>query len=107
MPQLKRDLQILRLRGVLDPKVHFKKQSAKSQEPRYCHVGQVVEGPTEFFSARLAKKGRKRSLADEVLAISGLKAKTKARYSVIQEKRTNGRKGFYKKFLAQRRRGLC
>jgi hypothetical protein len=32
------------------------------------HLGTLGEGPTEFYSARLTKKERKRTLAEEVLS---------------------------------------
>ncbi|CAI4211423.1 unnamed protein product [Parascedosporium putredinis] len=50
-PELKRDLQVLRLRGALNPKIHYKKSGTKSLVPRYCHVGEIVEGPTDFILA--------------------------------------------------------
>ena len=42
---------------------------------RFClQVGRYVEGPTEFYSARLTKKERKETFADEFLADQQLKA---------------------------------
>lgn len=95
-PELKRDFQVLRLRGALDPKVHYKKSAAKSLVPRYSHVGEVVEGPTEFNSARLTKRERKTTFADEVLSAQGLKERSKFKYSGIQKQKTNGKKAYYK-----------
>ncbi|PKS11856.1 hypothetical protein jhhlp_001150 [Lomentospora prolificans] len=95
-PELRRDFQILRLRGALNPKVHYKKSASKSLIPRYCHVGQVIEGPTDFYSGRLTKRERKATFAQEVLSTSSLKDRSKSKYSSIQEKKTSGGKTYYK-----------
>src|SRR5690606_15959249 len=95
-PELKRDFQILRLRGALNPKVHYKKSASKTLVPRYCHVGEVVEGSADFYSARLTRRERKMTFAQEVLSTSGLKARSKSKYSTIQEKKMSGRKAYYK-----------
>lgn len=59
-------------------------------------MGRVVEGPTEFNSARLAKRERKTTFADEVLSAQGLKDRSKAKYSGIQKQKTSGKKAYYK-----------
>ena len=56
-PQIRRDLQLLKLRNVLDPKRHYRKDDSKGF-PKYFQTGKIVDGPTEFFSARLTKKER-------------------------------------------------
>ncbi|KAL5604654.1 hypothetical protein BROUX41_001995 [Berkeleyomyces rouxiae] len=102
-PELKRDLQLLRLRNALNPKVHYKKQSLRSQVPRYSHVGEVVAGPTEFFSSRVSKHDRQRTFADEVLAAEKSSGKFKSKYSEIQVAKTSGRKAFAKARKAARK----
>ncbi|KAH9684148.1 hypothetical protein WN944_025229 [Citrus x changshan-huyou] len=68
-PELKKDLQLLKLRSAMDPKRHYKKSEAKSKTlPKYFQVGTVVESSTDFFSSRLTKKERKATLADELLS---------------------------------------
>lgn len=37
------------------------------QLPKFFQMGTVVEGSAEFHSARMAKKERKRTLAEEIL----------------------------------------
>ncbi|KAL1896459.1 dTDP-fucopyranose mutase [Ceratocystis pirilliformis] len=95
-PELKRDLQLLRLRNALNPKVHYKKQSWRSQVPRYSHVGEVIAGPTDFFSSRITKKERRNTFAQEVLAVEKSTGKFKAKYGEIQKVKTSGRKAFAK-----------
>ncbi|XP_068328030.1 rRNA-processing protein fcf2-like [Pyrus communis] len=65
-PELQKDLQLLKLRNVMDPKRHYKKGDA--QPNKYFQVGTVIESPLDFFSSRLTKKERKVSLAEEVLS---------------------------------------
>ncbi len=52
--------------------------------PKYFAVGTVVEGATEFFSERLPRKARKRTLTEELLADSELTQSRKKRYNKLQ-----------------------
>ena len=49
--EVKRDLRLLRLRGVMDPK-RFYKSADHTKFPKYFQFGTVVEGPTEFYSGQ-------------------------------------------------------
>ncbi|KAJ4974110.1 hypothetical protein NE237_007284 [Protea cynaroides] len=91
-PELKKDLQILRLRSVLDPKRHYKKGDSKSKTlPKYFQVGTVVESASDFFSGRLTKKERKETLADELLSDQPLGKYRKRKVREIEkEKRPVG-----------------
>ncbi|CAJ0846299.1 4108_t:CDS:2 [Entrophospora sp. SA101] len=60
-PEIKNDLQVLKLRNVLDPKRFYKKDNSK-KFPKY------FQGPTEFYSSRLPRKERKQTIVDELLA---------------------------------------
>ncbi|KAF8402262.1 hypothetical protein HHK36_013214 [Tetracentron sinense] len=95
-PELKKDLQLLKLRSVIDPKRHYKKGDSKSKAlPKYfqaslwCHstliVGTVVESASDFFSGRLTKKERKASLADELLCDNSLGEYRKRKVREIEE----------------------
>jgi len=102
-PELKRDLQLLRMRSVLDPKRHYKNDSSKSQVPEFSQVGTIIEGPTEFFSARLSNKDRKRTFVEEVLAGESSSHRFRSKYNEIQAGKTSGKKAHYKKIKEQRR----
>ncbi|KAK2728678.1 rRNA-processing protein fcf2 [Colletotrichum kahawae] len=105
-PELKRDLQILHMRGTaIDPKRHYKKESLKAKVPRYAHIGRIVEGPTEFYSARLTRKERKQTLVDELLSAEKASGKFRSKYEGIQQKKASGKKAFYQKLVERRRRG--
>uniref|UniRef100_A0A5B6YKX3 Putative rRNA-processing protein fcf2-like n=1 Tax=Davidia involucrata TaxID=16924 RepID=A0A5B6YKX3_DAVIN len=70
-PELKKDLQLLKLRSAIDPKRHYKKGDSKSKTlPKYFQIGTVIESASEFFTGRLTKKERKATLADELLSDS-------------------------------------
>jgi hypothetical protein len=105
-PELKRDLQLLRMRDVLDPKRHYKKEGSKPQVPEFSQVGTIIEGPTEFFSARLLNKDRKRTLVEEVLAGENASHRFKSKYDEIQAAKTSGKKAHYKKMKALRKKGV-
>ncbi|XP_057771274.1 rRNA-processing protein fcf2-like [Salvia miltiorrhiza] len=86
-PELKKDLQLLKLRNVIDPKRHYKKGDSRSKTlPKYFQVGTVIESASEFFSGRLTKKERKQTLADELLADSTFHEYRKRKVREIEEK---------------------
>jgi hypothetical protein len=64
-PELKRDLQLLKLRGTWDPK-RFYKSNDTTKLPKHFAIGTVVEGAAEFFSARVNRKDRHQSITGEV-----------------------------------------
>ncbi|KAA8528168.1 hypothetical protein F0562_035581 [Nyssa sinensis] len=86
-PQLKKDLQLLKLRSVIDPKRHYKKGDSKLKTiPKYFQVGTVVESASDFFTGRLTKKERKATLADELLSDPSLGDYRKRKVREIEEK---------------------
>ncbi|CZT46416.1 probable FCF2 Essential nucleolar protein involved in the early steps of 35S rRNA processing [Rhynchosporium secalis] len=105
-PELKRDLQLLRMRDVLDPKRHYKKDNKKQQIPEFSQVGTIIQGPTEYFSSRLMNKDRKRTLVEEVLAGEKSSGRFKSKYNEIQEAKTSGKKAHYKKLRDSRKKGV-
>ena len=104
-PELKRDLQLLKMRSVLSlGKQNWKKDTRKDMVPEFCHVGRIIEGPIEGSDQRLTRKERKQTIAGEILDGSTL-GKFKAKYNAIQERKISGRKAHYKKLIARRRGG--
>lgn len=103
-PQLKRDLQVLRMRDVIAMgKQHFKKDNRKEFVPEYCQVGTIIAGATDGSSQRLTRKEKKRTIVEEVLSAENA-SKFKSKFHEIQEKKMSGKKGFYKKVVAGRRK---
>ncbi|KAF2639087.1 Fcf2-domain-containing protein [Massarina eburnea CBS 473.64] len=104
-PELRRDLQLLKMRNVLDPKRHYKKSDSKSDVPEYSQVGTMIEGPTEFFNSRINKKDRKQTFVEEVLAQEDNSGKFKRKYDDITKAKSSGKKAFYKKLQEKRHKG--
>ncbi|KAL2270451.1 hypothetical protein VTJ83DRAFT_2635 [Remersonia thermophila] len=103
-PELKRDLQALRMRDVAAlGKQFFKKDSRKPLVPEYCQVGTIIAGATDGQSNRLTRKERKRTIVEEILASDNVK-KLKSKYLDIQQHKRSGKKEFYKKLVAGRRK---
>lgn len=93
------------MRDVLDPKRFYKKESGKAKIPEFSQVGTIIQGPTEYFSARLTNKERKRTLVEEVLAGEVQTGRFKAKYNEIQAAKMSGKKAHYKKMSALRKKG--
>ncbi|TKA73495.1 hypothetical protein B0A55_05498 [Friedmanniomyces simplex] len=104
-PQLKRDLQLLKMRNVLDPHRHYKKDGGKMKAPEYSQVGTIIEGPTEFFTGRIENKQRKKTFVEEVLAGEQETGRFKKKYGELQGRKTSGKKAFYKAMKANRKVG--
>lgn len=71
--------------------------------PEYSQVGTIIEGPTEYYSARLSNKDRKRTFVEEVMAGEISSGRFKSKYNAIQEAKTSGKKAHYKKMSALRK----
>ncbi|XP_037795546.1 uncharacterized protein LOC119590859 [Penaeus monodon] len=65
--EIQRDLELLKMRSVLDPKRHYKNNDMKVL-PKHFHIGTVVDSPVDFYASRIPKKSRKRTLAEEILS---------------------------------------
>ncbi|KAK8061009.1 hypothetical protein PG997_015230 [Apiospora hydei] len=98
---LKRDLQLLKMRDVLDSKRHYKKDNSRGI-PEYSHVGTMIEGRTEYFTNRVTKKDKKRTLLESVMDQENSTKRFKSKYGQIQEAKTSGKKGHYKKMMQKR-----
>jgi len=102
---LKADLSLLKLRGVLDPKQHYKKESSKSLVSEFMEVGRIIEGPLEY-NTRLPNRERKRTFIEEVLANGSSMGRFKNRYNEIQSSKTSGKRVYYEKMKSKRLGGI-
>jgi len=91
----KADLETIQMRGALDPKRFYKKNTWENL-PKYFQIGTVVDSPTEFYTTRVPVKQRKSNLVDELLADAAFKKFNKRKYTeIIEEKsKKEGRKFF-------------
>ncbi|KAK0622865.1 hypothetical protein B0T14DRAFT_535882 [Immersiella caudata] len=70
-PELKRDLQVLRMRDVVAAgKQFFKKDNRKDHVPEFCQVGTIIAGATDGANHRLTRKEQKRTIVEEILELS-------------------------------------
>lgn len=104
-PELKMDMELLKMRNVLDPKRFYKKSDSK-KDPKFFEMGTIVEGNTEFFSARLTKKERKQTFAQELLGDDDSQKYFKRKYAEIGDSKEVGRKKHFQnlKDLRKKRR---
>ncbi|CEF65481.1 Deoxynucleotidyltransferase terminal-interacting protein 2 [Strongyloides ratti] len=65
--EIRRDLEVIQMRGAIDPKAHYKKNASK-ELPKHFQIGTVIETKADFYSSRLTNKERKRTIVDELLA---------------------------------------
>lgn len=100
-PEMIRDLKLLKMRSTLNNKIFYKKDN-RAAVPEFSHVGTIVAGPTEFFSARMTKKERKQTLLHEVMQTEKENKKFKSKYGEIQKAKTSGKKAHYKKMTQMR-----
>ncbi|XP_068174844.1 deoxynucleotidyltransferase terminal-interacting protein 2 [Antennarius striatus] len=88
--ELKGDLQVLKMRGSLDPKRFYKKND-RDGFPKFFQVGTVVDNPVDFYHSRIPKKDRKRTMVEELLADAEFRHKNKKKYQqIISEKAARG-----------------
>ncbi|XP_066960577.1 U3 small nucleolar RNA-associated protein 6 homolog [Macrobrachium rosenbergii] len=64
--EIKRDLEVLQMCPVLDPKRPYKNKDLKVL-PKYFQMGEIQDSPAEFYSSRIPNKKRKRTMAEEIL----------------------------------------
>ena len=94
------------MRSVLNPKRHYKKDNGSALAPEFSQVGTIVEGPTEFFSARVQNRDRTRTLMEEVMVGEAPSGRFKSKYNELQSDKTSGKKAHYKALKAKRTRGV-
>ena len=82
--EVKNDLRVLRLRSAFDPKSFYKKFDS-TKFPKYFQFGTVVEGAGEYYSSRMTKKERKRTLTEEIMSDPHLTQVRKKRYQKMQD----------------------
>lgn len=84
-PEIRHDLQVLQMRSALDPK-HFYKKNDLKVLPKYFHIGKVLDSPAEYYSGRLTKKERKKTIVDELMADAEFSRYNKRKYKQIDHR---------------------
>lgn len=90
LPELYKQVEALRLRRAMDPKVHTKADSSEKKGikglPNFFAIGKVIDTPTPFktrSTANLTRKERKDTLVDELVADSNARSFAKRKFSEI------------------------
>lgn len=92
--EVRNDLEILKMRSVLDPKRFYKKNDLNVL-PKYFQIGKVLSSPLDYYNDRCTKKEKKKSLVDQLLADAEFNKLNKKRYKEIIEEKNKRR--FYRK----------
>ncbi|XP_054459395.1 deoxynucleotidyltransferase terminal-interacting protein 2 [Anoplopoma fimbria] len=88
--ELKGDLQVLKMRGSMDPKRFYKKND-RDGFPKYFQVGTVVDSAVDFYHSRIPKKARKRTMVEELLNDAQFRQNNKKKYQhIVTEKAAQG-----------------
>lgn len=77
--EVKRDLEIIQMRRALFRK-HQYKRKATEKAPDHFHMGKVVEGTGDFYSSRLPRKERAKTIVDELIKDAQFQRNAKQRY---------------------------
>lgn len=79
-PELKRDLQIIRMRGVLDPKRFYRSSDMKKELPKYFQVGTLIGGAEDAGT----KKKPRGTMLQDVMGDAKIRKRTKDQFGKIQ-----------------------
>ncbi|XP_013167276.1 PREDICTED: deoxynucleotidyltransferase terminal-interacting protein 2 [Papilio xuthus] len=96
---LKNDLQVLKMRSVMDPK-HFYKKNDMEVLPKYFQVGRIENSALDHVNERMTRKQRKRTMVEELLADAEFQKYNKKKYKEIIEDK---RKSEYRTFMRDKR----
>ena len=100
--ELANELKLLEMRGSLDAKRYYNEKKSK-KKPKFFQIGRIIEGPGEFYSSRLTKKERKRTMVEELLADSKFQRYNKKRFLKLQLTRRRGKFGYKNKYRGKYR----
>ncbi|XP_058451800.1 deoxynucleotidyltransferase terminal-interacting protein 2 [Malaya genurostris] len=84
--EVKNELELIRMRSVLDPK-HFYKRSEMKTLPKYFQIGKVIASPLDYYNERGTKKTKAKTLVDELLEDAEFQKYNKKKYAEALEKR--------------------
>jgi hypothetical protein len=91
-PEVERDLKLLKLRQVLDPKRFYKKDDsllggrAKGADPGVFQIGTILDSPLDTGNSRITNKQRKRHIVDDLLADDDSRRYYKKKFMEVQKR---------------------
>ena len=90
--ELKRELLLVKMRGVLDPKRFYRASDSGKGLPKYFQMGTIVGGAEDGREHKLTRKERKGSIAEEMMADSAIRKRAKTQFLKSQARNSEGRK---------------
>ncbi|BFZ53281.1 dTDP-fucopyranose mutase [Savitreella phatthalungensis] len=101
--ELKRDLQLLKMRNVIDPKRFYRKEAGQVKDlPETFEVGTVIADSTDPDSLKQTRKQQKRTIVEELLADTNRRAYLKRKAVEIDTQKRAGGKKFYRDVQARK-----
>ncbi|GAA5977042.1 hypothetical protein JCM21900_004197 [Sporobolomyces salmonicolor] len=91
-PELKRELDALRLRNALDPKRFFRGGAKKERVGEFFQVGHIIPSTTRATTLATPAVAAKRSFVEELLEDEQAKAYAKKKTKEVLAKGMSGRK---------------
>ncbi|CCG82379.1 rRNA-processing protein fcf2 [Taphrina deformans PYCC 5710] len=94
---IKRDLQVLKMRSILDPKRHYRKESTKTNNlPKTFQMGTIISDSTESAAHKIRRKDQKETIVEELLNDMTRRDYFKRKAAEIDVKKRSGGRAFYK-----------
>ena len=94
---LKRDLQVLKMRSVLDPKRHYRKENTKTNNlPKIFEMGTLISDATESAAHKVRRRDQKETIVEELLHDMTRREYFKRKTAEIDAKKRSGGRAFYK-----------
>lgn len=101
-PEVERDLKILKLRRVLDPKRFYKKDDSLlggkkkiKGTMQFFQVGTIMDSPTDYYN-RLTRKERKKTIVEELMEDRTKRQYFKSKFMEQQKKKEeNNRRSYF------------
>ncbi|XP_018017897.1 uncharacterized protein LOC108674459 [Hyalella azteca] len=88
-PEIANDIELLKMRGIIDPKQRFKSTHMKVT-PKYFQIAKLKDDPIHFYN-RLTKKQRKPTLAEEIINDQELVSYQKRKFTQLVAARESHR----------------
>ena len=85
--ELARELRLIELRNVLDPKRFYKRAEKGKAKPAYVAVGTVISAPHEYYSSRMTREERSQSIAQNIMTNQSNQTYLKRRFDSLQDER--------------------
>ncbi|RCN35750.1 Fcf2 pre-rRNA processing [Ancylostoma caninum] len=101
--EAKADLELLQMRSAIDP-LAFYRRNDRAVLPKYFQVGRVVDAPEDYYSSRMTKKERKKTMLDELLYDQQFTQSRREKFNAIQEREKKKRRGAFQHSGPRRKR---